>query len=270
MKNIVWLESWYRKQVISNYKNKYNIEISTTADSGWKVVIDLSKTKFAKLNFTESSHKSDLNKYSVSIAKKKFKGTADFTKLDFLIGKFREIIGENKVVSDKKTDNFFSSKIQNFIFEEEDNCNIFIHYTNNIDFAMNIIKEGFEFLSPFDKTTNSVKNNSVDLAYSHYIRKPYGDYIVILAISQEIYDLYNSKIPKNTDKYIRVEEIICEKNNFNNEDDDEIYTMSNKYIKGFINYKTGDIIKNIEFNPYFNSIIFETRLVEFLNKQAEF
>jgi hypothetical protein len=45
-----------------------------------------------------------------------------------------------------------------------------------------------------------------------------------------------------------------------NENADVIYQLSNKFVKGYINHQTGEITANPDFNPAFNTELFEKNL----------
>ena len=263
MKNLDWFGNWYNKQTLKNEGTKFDIKINSQEDSGWELVVDLSRTEFAKKEYQTSSKKSEHNFYEIFISDKKFIGKSDFSKLDFLIGKFREFIGEAEMKYSIKKDYFLTQDIQRFIFENENDDYIYSHYTESKAFAENIIKSGFEFFNSFDKTTDELKNDTVELNYSHYRRKPYGDYIVIISISKKLYKYYSEKISHKKERYIRIEEILCEKDTYYN-DGDEVNTLSNKFVKGFVNYRTGEIIKNPDFNPDFNCKLFEKQFKKML------
>jgi len=174
MNNLSWFTKWYTNQICKNTGNSLNINISTIENSAWFVQIDLKQTKFSKIIFKKQTKlKSDYNWFSIEIKDKKFIAEGDFTKLDFLIGKFREVIGESSHKVSLKEDFFFSADIQEFIFEKDNETIVFLHYTNKERSAENIIKTGLEFTYAFDKTATKIKNNQVDLSYNHYVRKQY-------------------------------------------------------------------------------------------------
>lgn len=254
MGNLSWLSKWYADYVCKSTNNALDINISTTTKSAWKVSIDLHKTKYEKIILSkQTQQKSDYNWYKIEIKEKIFLAEGDFTKLDFLIGKFREIIGENIESKYGKDDFFFDKKIQNFIFEEEEESIIFLHYTHNKKTAEKIIKTGLEYTYAFDKTATKVKNNPIDLSYNHYVRKQFGENIIIISISKTIYQLYLDRINNSSSSILRVEELLIEKDSYFNEESECIYTLHHKYIKGFINYKNNEVVKNPEFNPNYDS-----------------
>ncbi len=254
MSNLSWFTKWYTNQVCKSTGNPFHIKITTIENSAWSIVIDLRHTKFEKTILKkESKIKSDYNWFTIEIKNKEFLAEGDFTKLDFLIGKFRGIIGENKQVHLVKDDFFFDSDIQEFIFEKEEDTIVFAHYTHKKKIAENILKIGLEYTYAFDKTATKIKNNPVELSYNHYVRKQFGENIIIICISKKLYEHYLDRINKSGSTILRVEEILTEKAKFLNEESEEVYTLHHKFIKGYVNYKNNEIVKNPDFNPFYDS-----------------
>ena len=261
MENFKWLDKWYSKHIIENFKEVISLEIKTKSDMGWILKVDFTDTDYKHLKLMSESKKvSDYNYYSVEAKDKHFFGEADFTKLDFLIGKFRSFIGETDIHS-LENDFFLNPDIQSFIFEEEKSSMIFLHYTSGEEVAENIINTGFEFCVAFDKTTTSIFNDPIDINYNHLIRKPFGKYVIVICISKEIYKKYSNLISRSGNKYLKVEEILLEKPVFKNELSEEVYTLNRKFIKGFLNFTTGKITTNKEFNSKFDSDQFQKNIV---------
>jgi hypothetical protein len=253
MENFKWFDKWYSKHVIDHHKEDLKIELKTKKDMGWILVVDFKNTKYKHLSLMEETKKvSDYNYYSIQTKEKYFKAEGDFTKLDFLFGKFRAFIGESDMLS-AENDFFLNPDIQRFIFQEYPDSLVFLHYTYEEDVAMKIIKNGFQFSVAFDKTTTSVFKDPIDLNYNHMIRKPFGKYVIVICISKELHKKYSEKLSKLDSKYIKVEEILSETPLFKNASDESIYTLHKSFVKGYFNYTTGEIIKNKTYNPAFDS-----------------
>ncbi|MGA1977686.1 MAG: hypothetical protein ABSG89_07495 [Bacteroidales bacterium] len=154
------------------------------------------------------------------------------------------------------TDKLFDEQPLGFLLEDEMNSKIFIHYTREEEDAMNIIREGFRFADSFYKTALPVTHDRLDLLMKHNSRKSFGDYLIILSISEKIFSLYSSEIDKFGLKGFSVENILTEVPPYYNENGDLIYLLPNKFVKGMINHKTGEIISNPEYNPMYNSPLF--------------
>ena len=126
--------------------------------------------------------------------------------------------------------------------------------------ARKIFDEGFMFVDSFEKTVEQIINDNVDLTYKHNVRKYYGKYIIVICISNDIYNHYDTEL-KQLDKHnIQVEQILTELPSCFNENKDEVFTLSKHFIKGFVNYETGVVEFNPKFKPYFNSPAFNENI----------
>lgn len=254
MSNLSWFSKWYAAQVCKSTDKPIIIDISTTENASWNIRIDLKHSKYSKISLKLLKKiKSNYNWFSIEIKDKQFIAEGDFTKLDFLIGKFREEIGEGQSKHYTNDDFFFIDDIQNFIFNEDEDSLVFLHYTNKKKVAEKIIKSGLEFTYAFDKTATRVKNTPVDLSYNHYIRKQFGDYVIVVCISKKLYLSYIDKIKKTSSSILRVEELLVEKPAYLNDESENVYTLNHKYIKGYFNYRNKELVKNPDFNPKFDS-----------------
>jgi hypothetical protein len=158
------------------------------------------------------------------------------------------------------TDMLFEEKPLGFLLENVKDTRIWIHYTKEEEDARNIIREGFLFADSFYKTALPVSNDKLDLLIKHNGRKSYGDYLIIISFADKIYDHYSQELDKKNLKGFAVENVLTESPPFKNENADTIYRLSNRFIKGYINHQTGEIFKNPEFNPMYNSPAFERNL----------
>lgn len=252
MENFKWFDKWYSKHVIENYKEDISFKIVNTKNLGWKLSVDFSVTNYKHLKeLKESKKNSDYNYFSIKAKGKKFTAEGDFTKLDFLIGKFRAYIGETDIHVNEN-DMFLNPDIQNFIFENEKDSLIFLHYTSEKEVAEKINNSGLEYLS-FDKTTKAIFNDQIDINYNHLIRKPFGKFVVVICIEKQIYKKYSALVSKSVHKELKTEEVLSEKPPYKNDFSEKIFTLHHKFIKGYINYSTGKIVRNPEFNNTFDS-----------------
>jgi len=173
-----------------------------------------------------------------------------------LLEKLRQLSNESNL----KRDRLFDEKVMKFLFANDDDSKIFAHYTKDEKVAKKIFEEGFMFVDSFEKTVEQIIDDSVDLTYKHNIRKYYGKYIIIICISNEVYNHYDSEL-KRLDKHnIQVEQILTEHPSCINENNDEVFTLSKHFIKGYVNYETGAIEYNPKFKPYFNTPAFNDNL----------
>jgi len=157
-------------------------------------------------------------------------------------------------------DNFFSEKIRDYIFEESGDKKLFMHYTQEVSIANRIMTEGFRFTYSFYKTADVFSEDKLDLIYKHNRNKYYGKFVIIISISDKIYDYYSDGLKETQSPGVVVEQILTETPPFLNEDEDVVFTLSNKFLKGYFNYETEQIVSNPEYKPDFNTDLFEQNL----------
>ncbi len=163
-------------------------------------------------------------------------------------------------------DKLFEEKPMKFLLENKLNSRIFIHYTKEEDVARRILKDGFLYADSFYKTALPVTNDRLDLLIKHNNRKSFGDYLMILVISEKIFDYYTTELDRSGLNGIAVENILTEADTSVNENGDTVYLLPNNYVKGYINHRTGEVTANQVFDPSFNSPVFNRNL-ELLRKQ---
>jgi hypothetical protein len=158
------------------------------------------------------------------------------------------------------TDKLFEEKPMGFLLENENDSRIFIHYTKNENDAKSIISDGFMFVDTFYKTALPVSGDKLDLLIKHNGRKSFGDYLVVLALSDKIFDHYSDEMDKQGIKGFSVENILTERPPVKNDNADLVYQLSNRFVKGYINHQTGEITRNPDFNPSYDTPVFEKNL----------
>lgn len=144
----------------------------------------------------------------------------------------------------------------NFILDNEKDTLTYIHYTKEEEDAISILKDGFRFAESFYKTALPVSKDRLDITMKHNSRKYYGEYIILICISNDIVNFYSMELEKAGIKNYAYENILTEVPPLKNENSDFTYLLPFQYIKGYINYKTGKIVKNAAFDPWFNSSAF--------------
>jgi len=168
-------------------------------------------------------------------------------------------------IEEIRSEKLFSPELMNFIFEYENKAKIYLHYTKFKNDAENIIKEGFRFADSFYKTAFPVTKDKLDLFIKHNSKKFFGDYVVVICISNEIVNYYNNEIVKAGLKNCRYETILTEKPSEKNDNSDNVYILPSKYIKGVFNHRTGETVVNPEFDPDYSSPWFITNLERIKN-----
>jgi len=160
------------------------------------------------------------------------------------------------VIKDKLLD----KRISNFIFENDTEIKLFLHYTSRRDVANKILEEGFKFVNSFYKTAEYIYNDELYLIHRHHEHKQYGHYVIVICISKNTYNTYSDKLVKLKAKNIAVEQILTEEPPFVDENSDEIYTLPKQFIKGYFNYVDETIIENPEFDFNYLSVFFDENL----------
>jgi len=187
---------------------------------------------------------------------KKFEKEWDTEHVLNLLEKLRLLSSETIV----KRDKLFDDAVMKFLFTNEKTSKIFVHYTKDESVAKKIFEEGFMFVDSFEKTAEQIINDSVDLTYKHNVRKYYGKFIITICISNEIYNHYDEELKHINKQNMQVEQMLTEIAPCFNDNMDEVFTLSNRFVKGYVNYETGDIVNNPNFNPNFNAEVFEANL----------
>ena len=168
-----------------------------------------------------------------------------------------QIVELTKIVT---KDKFFNDNILNYIFKDTKDKKLFLHYTQEKTIADKVLKEGFQFRYSFYKTAYKITQDRLDLIYKHSQSKYFGKNVLILSISTKIYNYYTEELKKISPPEAFVEQILTEVLPFHDENNDVVYALSNKFVKGYFNYETGEMTDNPEFNPNYDSDIFKKNL----------
>jgi hypothetical protein len=150
-------------------------------------------------------------------------------------------------------DKLFDEKVVNFVIDGKKDKKTYIHYTINEQVALSILGEGFKFVDSFYKTALNVSDDKLNLLIKHNNKKYYGDYIVVICIANEIVWSYSAELENADIKNYSFENILTEAPPYRNENSEMTYILPCQYIKGYVNYRTGEVISNPVFNPGFNS-----------------
>ncbi len=165
------------------------------------------------------------------------------------------------------TDKLLDDNTINFIFEDEKNLKIFMHYTKDEADANSILKDGFKFADSFYKTALPVSKDKLDLVIKHNSRKFFGEYLIIICISNDIVNFYSLELDKAGIKNYYFENVLTESPSQRNENSDLMYQLSSQFIKGYVNHRTGEIVRNPDFDPWYNSPSFMKNIDTLKNKE---
>ena len=142
----------------------------------------------------------------------------------------------------------------------------FLHHTASDTIAQKIMKEGFRYYDSFYKTTDEIIKDDVYLNYWFQMRRAYGSVAVVITIAEDVLDKVNKYLRKENlnlvDNFAVLSNQLPEKF-----EDDYLYTLSNRYIRGYYDIHQNQIVLNPDFDAHFFSESFYKN-IEFLKKLA--
>lgn len=162
----------------------------------------------------------------------------------------------------------FEDKILDFILQNVSDSKIYIHYTKEEADAKSIIENGFKFADSFYKTALPISNDKLDLIIKHDSRKFFGDYLIVICISNKILSSYSSELYKTGINDYSIENILTEIPPVRNENSDLVFLLPEQFIKGYLNHRTGEIVVNPGFDQNYDSAGFK-RNIEILLKKKQ-
>ena len=166
---------------------------------------------------------------------------------------FLREIQELKQYSSTFTDKLLEESTLKFILENGKNMKSYIHYTQNETDAQSIVQNGFQFVDSFYKTALPVSKDKLDLKIKHNSRKFFGDYIIVICISNDVANFYSYELGRAAIPNFTFENILTETPPVKNDNSDLVYQLASQFIKGYVNHRTGAIVKNPGFDPLYNS-----------------
>lgn len=163
-----------------------------------------------------------------------------------------------------KEDKIMEESVLNFLFEDGNQLRSFVHYTAQKSVADQILEEGFKFSGSFHKTAEPlVPNDKVTLAYKHNLSKYFGKYILVMGISAKLYDETDKLLREKKLANYSVEQVLTEVSPTMDDNLDEIYLLPFQFVKGYVNYETGQIKLNKNYDPNFSSPLFIKNIEKF-------
>jgi hypothetical protein len=148
--------------------------------------------------------------------------------------KFLEEIRKNSHYSSFFNDKLFEDRNIGFILEHVSDSKIYIHYTREEPDAKNIAENGFRFVDSFYKTALPVSNDRLDLIIKHNSRKYFGDWVIVICISDKIIEQYKSELVSAKVKNYFVENVLTENPPLRNENSDMIYILPRQDRKSVV------------------------------------
>jgi hypothetical protein len=167
-------------------------------------------------------------------------------------------------------DKLFDDSIINFILGQDRDSKIFIHYTRDENDAKNILKEGFRYVESFYKTALPITNDRLDLMIKHNNKKYYGNFIIVIGISNGLIHHYSAELENAGLNEYTFENVLTTTPPLKDENADIEYLLPPQYVKGYLNYRTGEIFSNPLFDPRFISPGFEENINMLKFKKTKF
>jgi hypothetical protein len=150
-------------------------------------------------------------------------------------------------------DRLYEEETLNFIFDNVSSTKTYIHYTKESKDAKSIISQGFRYVDSFYKTALPITNDKLDFIIKHNSRRFFGDWLMLISISNQVIQKYTALMKEAEIKEYALENILTETDPVKDENADMVYILPKQFIKGSVNHRTGEIIKNLEFNPEYDS-----------------
>jgi hypothetical protein len=197
--------------------------------------------------FNLKSLRTELTDLRISVAKNKLpEGYLDKEKM---INQFLLDQAKDKPVQ-SNTQLFLTDEVMNFIFDQEKEMYVYLHYTKLEIVANRILETGFQFKESFHKTAINITKDPTLIMHNHLSYKYYGKYIMIICLPVKDVEALYEKLEHTEAKRVVVENLISEK--VENTDNEDIYLLPSKYVKGYINYESEEIVANQNYSPEIN------------------
>jgi hypothetical protein len=137
------------------------------------------------------------------------------------------------------------------ILSDYKDCYVFLHNTKDLDIAEKILEEGFIFENQLPHSTDRVNpGEPIEITYFLFQRKDYGIYTIIIAIPKVIYEFY---LEYSIVFEIGIEEVLSINKPYVSDNDELVYTISPKHILGYFDSNTGELVKNAQYDPTYNT-----------------
>jgi hypothetical protein len=203
--------------------------------------IQISKTKMFLNSLVDAMHRIDKSWQRDDIFK--FLRKLENTELSGLVAK----------------DHIFDHDVMRYIFENESQMKLFLHYTREKHNADAIVKDGFRFTDSFHATAENIFSDKVDFVYKHNIRKHFGKYVIVLAISKNTFDHYTNLL-RQIDRHDYMTEHVLAKKFSMQAFPNVGYLIPIQFVKGYIDIETGLIVSNKYFDPNYRSPLFDENI----------
>ena len=172
------------------------------------------------------------------------------------LSKFRNL-GRNLANATQNMESEYLQQLQN-VNESPTQVVTFLHNTKSQETAELILKEGFEFQSHLDYTSDVVSaKDPVTIKYFTIVRQAYGDYTMIIQIAKDLIEDY-SKILEELPPHFS--EVLTVKEAYIGSEEDLIYCLAPNFVKGYVHSQTANFYPNPDFNPSLKLPLFNDNL----------
>jgi hypothetical protein len=137
------------------------------------------------------------------------------------------------------------------VLKDYKECCFFLHNTREFNIVDRILKDGFIFENQLHHSTDRVNpEEPIEITYFLFHRKDYGMFTIIIAIPCIIFDSYAAIAMKNN---TGIEEVLTTSEPCYSENDELVYTLSQKHVLGYFNNKTSEFYQNPSWDRFYNN-----------------
>ncbi len=146
-------------------------------------------------------------------------------------------------------DKIMEPGVLDFLYENGNKLKSFVHYTGGKEVVDKILGEGFLFSGSFHKTAEIlIPNDNITLSYKHNLSRYFGKFVIVIAIDKKNYEDFVITIRDSGLGNYPVEQLLTDQITSAGNDED-MYLFPRQFIKGYVNYETGEVFRNDQFYP---------------------
>lgn len=166
-------------------------------------------------------------------------------------------LGKDFVNGKLKMENEYLTQLQKAI-NNQTPVVTFLHNTKSRETAEQILKEGFEFQSHLDYTSDVVSAlDPVTIKYFTIVRQAYGNYTMIIQIGKSLIEEYSEHLE---DLPHHFSEALTVKEPYLGSEEDLIYCLAPNFVKGYVDSQTAEFHPNPVFNASLKLPLFTENL----------
>ncbi len=140
----------------------------------------------------------------------------------------------------------------------------FLHRLRDTRLAEKIMHKGFMFENHLGNTTDHVSpDDIIELTYFINIRRAYGKVAIVIQINNELIESINRKLVNSGSHF---SEVLTKYPPVMGYNEMLIYTLPAQFIMGFFDTESGKQVANPDFNPYYETEVFDRNIELILKK----